>query len=317
MIAAAIDIVSMGEPLYELSRADDGAWRGGFGGDTSNMIVAAARSGARCAYVTAVGDDTFGQEFLQLWRREGVDVSGVRVGGEAHTGVYFITYDGAGHHFSYLRAGSAASRLRPDQLPVELIGSARALHLSGISLAISTSAADACFVAMRAAKAAGRLVQVDTNLRSRLWPLDRARATIHAAVALADICRPGLDDARELTGLRSPDAIVEAYLGMGPRIVALTLGAEGALIATRDRREHLLPQPCRFVDATGAGDAFDGAFLAEYLRTGDPFHAGRYANAAAALSTQGHGAVGPLPTRADIEQSLAARDGAGTTGARA
>ena len=151
------------------------------------------------------------------------------------------------------------------------------------------------------------MVQFDTNLRLRLWPLDRARAVIHAAVALSDICRPGLDDAQHLTGLQDADAIADAYLKMGPRIVALTLGADGVLIATPNRRERLAPLSCTPVDATGAGDAFDGAFLAEYLRTGDAFLAGRFANAAAALSTEGYGAVNPLPRRADIEQAMAER----------
>jgi 2-dehydro-3-deoxygluconokinase len=308
MTHAGIDIVSLGEPLYELSRAADGAtWRSGFGGDTSNMAVAAARTGARTAYLTAVGDDAFGREFLELWRREGIDTSGVQVRNDAHTGVYFITYDGAGHHFSYLRAGSAASRMGPADLPLDLVRSAKALHVSGISLAISAPAADACFAAIHAARDTGRLVQIDTNLRLRLWALDRARAVIHAAVALADICRPGLDDARQLTGLKDADAIADAYLAMGPKIVALTLGADGALIATPGRRERLAPHPCKPIDATAAGDAFDGAFLAEVLRTGDPFRAGRFANAAAALSTEGYGAVGPMPRRADVERALAER----------
>jgi 2-dehydro-3-deoxygluconokinase len=151
------------------------------------------------------------------------------------------------------------------------------------------------------------LVQIDTNLRLRLWPLDRARAVIHAAVGLADICRPGLDDARQLTGLDDADAIADVYLGIGVGVVALTLGADGALIATADHRQRLAPVRCKPVDATAAGDAFDGAFLAEYLRTKDPFQAGRFANAAAALSTEGHGAVGPLARRADIEMALRER----------
>lgn len=298
----------MGEPLYELSRAPDGqSWRSGYGGDTSNMAIAAARSGARVAYVTGVGEDAFGCEFLDLWHREGVDTRGVAVRRDGHTGVYFITYDGKGHHFSYLRAGSAASRMTPEDLPLDLIRSAKALHVSGISLAISDNACDACFAAIRGAREANVLVQVDTNLRLRLWPLDRARAVIHAATALADICRPGLDDARQLTGLDDADAIADVYLGLGAAVVALTLGEEGALIATPERRERVGAMRCKPVDATGAGDAFDGAFLDEYLRTRDPFRAGRYANAAAALSTEGYGAVAPLPRRADIERALAER----------
>jgi 2-dehydro-3-deoxygluconokinase len=203
-----------------------------------------------------------------------------------------------------MRAGSAASRMTVEDVPADLIKGARVLHASGISQAISSSAADAVFSAMRIARGAGVLVSYDTNLRLRLWPLDRARAVIHAAAGLTDILRPGIDDARQLTGLTDADKIVDFYLALGPKIVALTLGEEGAIVATKEKRERLEPRKVRVVDATGAGDMFDGAFLAEYLRTGDPFAAGRYANVAAALSTQGYGAVSPMPRRAEVEATM-------------
>ena len=139
-------------------------------------------------------------------------------------GVYFISYGPDGHAFSYYRAGSAASLVTAAEVPADLVASARVLHASGISQAISPSACDAVFHAIRLAKQAGALVSYDTNLRLALWPLDRARAVIHAAVALADIVRPGLDDARQLTGRETPDAICDHYLGFGVEIVALTLG---------------------------------------------------------------------------------------------
>ena len=93
--------------------------------------------------------------------------------------------------------------------------------------------------------------------------LDRARAVIHSAASFTDILRPGIDDATELTGLSDPDEIVDFYLRLGPKIVALTLGDQGALVATKERREWMAPMKVRLVDATGAGDMFDGAFLAE------------------------------------------------------
>jgi 2-dehydro-3-deoxygluconokinase len=151
------------------------------------------------------------------------------------------------------------------------------------------------------------MVSYDTNLRLRLWPLDRARAVIHAAAGLADILRPSLDDARQLTGLDDADKIADFYLSVGPKIVAMTLGAEGALIAARDKRERIAPSAAKLVDATGAGDMFTGAFLAEYLRTGDAFAAGSYANVAAALSTEGYGAVAPMPKRAAVEAAMSGR----------
>ena len=299
------DIVSIGEPLYELSQArGETVFRPGYGGDTSNCAIAAARQGASVAYVTAIGGDQFGDAFMKLWAEEGVDTSGVKRSPVAHTGLYFITHGPEGHVFSYMRAGSAASRMTADDVPVDLIKGAKVLHASGISQAISSSAADAVFSAMRVARSAGVTVSYDTNLRLRLWPLDRARAVIHAAAGLTDILRPGIDDARQLTGLADPDHIVDFYLSIGPKVVALTLGEEGAIVATKERRIHMKARKAKLVDATGAGDMFDGAFLAEYLRTGDPFDAGRYANVAAALSTEGYGAVAPMPRRAAVEAAM-------------
>ena len=299
------DIVAIGEPLFELNQGrGESVFRQGHGGDSSNCAIAAARQGASVGYVTAIGGDQFGESFLKLWAEEGVDTSAVKRSGTAHTGLYFVTHGPDGHVFSYMRAGSAASRMTADDIPAEMIRDARVLHASGISQAISSNAADAVFAAMRIARGAGVTVSYDTNLRLRLWPLDRARAVIHAAAGLVDILRPGLDDAIHLTGLADPDRIVDFYLGLGPKIVARTLGSDGALIATEDRRERLAPYPAKLVDATGAGDTFDGAFLAEYLRTGDPFAAGMYANVAAALSTTGYGAVSPIPRRDAVLAAL-------------
>jgi 2-dehydro-3-deoxygluconokinase len=299
-------IVAIGEPLYELNQPRGSQqFIPGFGGDTSNAMVAAARSGADAGYFTAIGADSFGQALVELWRREGVDASRVVINTAAHTGLYFITHGPNGHEFSYLRAGSAASRISEADIPADYIGAARILHLSGISQAISSSAADAVFAAIDIAKAAGVLVAYDANLRLKLWPLTRARAVIHEAMSRADIALPGLEDARALTGLEKPDAIVDFYLRLGAKIVALTLGREGALVATGAHREGIASIAVEAVDATGAGDVFDGAFLAEYLGAGDPFAAGRFAVVAAALSTRGYGAIAPMPRRSETLAALA------------
>jgi 2-dehydro-3-deoxygluconokinase len=298
------DIICLGEPLLEFNQQPDGRYLPGHGGDTSNCAVAAARQGASVGYITRLGDDAFGKSFLDLWQNEQIDTSAVEIDPDAHTGIYFVTHDETGHHFSYFREGSAASRLAPDTLPIKAITSAKILHVSGISQAISDTAADAVFTAIRAAKQAGVLVSYDTNLRLKLWPLDRARAVTHTAMAECDIALPGLEDAQQLTGLDDPDAIADFYLELGAKIVALTLGAQGTLVATAEERRRIVGQQVSPVDATAAGDTFDGAFLAEYLTTRDPFAAAAYANAAAALSTQGYGAVAPMPTRRAVREFL-------------
>jgi 2-dehydro-3-deoxygluconokinase len=302
------DIVAIGEPLGEFNqtKAGDPHYLFGHGGDTSNAIIAAARSGASTGYISAVGDDSFGRSFIDLWKREGVDVTGVKRDTAAHTGIYFISHGPDGHEFSYMRAGSAAACMTTGDLPTGLIKKAKVLHVSGISQAISASAADMVFDAINLARASGITVSYDTNLRPRLWPLARAQAVTNAAMALSDIALPGLDDARQLTGLQDRDAIADFYLSRGSRIVAMTLGKEGALVATHQERRIVPSITVDAIDATGAGDCFDGAFLAEWVRTSDPFAAAAYATVAAALSTTGYGAVAPLPLRADVLAAMTA-----------
>jgi 2-dehydro-3-deoxygluconokinase len=88
----------------------------------------------------------------------------------------------------------------------------------------------------------------------------------------------------------------------------LKLGSDGCLASDGNRREHLPGAQVDAIDATGAGDCFDGAFIARVVAGDDVFAAARYANAAAALATTGYGAVAPLPRREDVERLLAARD---------
>jgi 2-dehydro-3-deoxygluconokinase len=305
---SAVDILALGEPMVEFNQTGEGEgrlYRQGFGGDTSNFAISAARQGASVGYVSAVGDDVYGRMLRALWLREGVDQTHVATDASAYTAIYFVTHDEAGHHFSFFRSGSAASRMTPDALPRESIARAKLLHLSGISLAISTSACDACFAAIDTAREAGVRVSFDTNLRLKLWPIARARAVMTEAIRHSDICLPSHDDVAAITGLTDPDALLDHCLALGAKVVALKLGAQGAIVADAQRRIRIAPHPCQPVDATGAGDAFGGAFVARLVAGDDIESAGRYAAAVAALSTEGWGAVEPIPTAARVRAALA------------
>ncbi|MFO1305575.1 MAG: sugar kinase [Burkholderiales bacterium] len=302
------DIVALGEPLVEFNqaRADDpSAYLQGFGGDTSNMAIAAARLGARVGYVTRLGNDAFGRMFADLWAREGVDASGVALDAEAPTGVYFVTHGPAGHEFSYLRAGSAASRMRPDQLPEAVLASARLVHASGISQAISASACDTVFAAFESARERGAIVSYDPNVRRKLWPLARARAVVMATIAMCTWCLPSEDDATILFPDAPPDAVIDALHRAGARGVVLKRGSKGCIVSDGSRREQIDARRVQSVDATGAGDCFDGAFASRLIAGDDAFAAARYANVAAALATTGFGAVAPLPRASDVERAMA------------
>ncbi|CAG4887858.1 sugar kinase [Paraburkholderia gardini] len=307
MTSAFPGILALGEAMVEFNQSskDQPAYLQGFGGDTSNFCIAASRQGARTGFVSAVGDDHFGRLLIDLWNTENVDTSMVRVDAGAPTGVYFVSHGPNGHQFDYLRAGSAASRYAPRDLPLDAIAAAKVIHLSGISLAISVSACDAAFAAIDHARASGVAVSFDTNLRLKLWPLARARAVMLEAIRQTDICLPSWDDVTELTGLTGRDEIVDFLLAQGPRVIALKLGKEGSYVATPDERRVVPGCVVKAVDATGAGDCYGGAFIARIVAGDDPFEAARYANAAAALSTQGFGAVAPIPERQAVEALLA------------
>ena len=184
------DLLCMGEPMLELNQrrrqpnspGGEVLYLQGHGGDTSNAAIAAARNGAGVGYVTAVGRDAPGDSFLALWAREGVDSSTVARSESAPTGLYVVSHGEDGHRFTYYRAGSAASRMEPADVPEDAIRGARMLHVSGVSQAISSSACDAVFRAIEVAKAAGVGVSYDTNLRLSLWPKARATAVIHEPV---------------------------------------------------------------------------------------------------------------------------------------
>lgn len=303
-------LACLGEPLLELNGRGSGgggprAYAEAHGGDASNVAVAAARQGARTAFLSAVGGDLAGRSFLDLWAGEGIDASAVRTDPERPTGVYFVAHDAAGHHFTYLRRGSAASAYRLDDAAKRILRDTRFLFASGISLGISEQAADTVLEAFALAKGAGARIAFDTNYRPKLWPPPRAAALIRHAMTQADIAFPGLEDVAALWNLADPDAIADFCLDLGPKLVVLKMGSAGALLATRESRTPLTPFPCRPLDATGAGDTFCGSFLALLAQGASPEQAGRYAACAAALATMAYGAVPPIPRRAAVEAALA------------
>ncbi len=287
-------ILCLGEPLVEFNHLGGTDWRQGFGGDVSNAAVAAARQGASVGLISRVGRDAIGAMLIELWDREGMHTEHVAQDEAAPTGLYFVTHGAEGHAFAYRRAGSAASRMTPQTLPA-LPDGLRVLHYSGITQAISESARATAEAAVAAARAAGALISYDPNLRLALWPLSVARPAILSALRGCDIALPGFDDARTLLEIDDPEAIVRAILADGPKIVALTMGRDGVLLGTPGSLQHIPTPTVQAVDATGAGDCFDGAFLARTIAGDAPWTAARYAAHAAALSTTGYGAVDPIP----------------------
>ena len=303
------DLTALGEAMIEFNQTQSGqqGYVQGFGGDTSNAVIAAARAGARTAYLTRLGADAYGESLRDLWAREYVNSDAIDTDPVAPTGIYYVTHGRLGHEFSYKRAGSAATKMTPEWLaglPAQIVRKSRWMHVSGISLAISGQACETSFAAMKLARASNTLVSFDSNLRLKLWSLEEASRTIVEAIVLCDLFLPSLEDMISLTGLTDPDSIVDWSHAKGARLVVLKMGAAGALVSDSLRRERIPGHVVHTVDATGAGDCFCGNLLARLAMNDDLFAATRYANCAASLAVQGWGAVASLPDPSAVHVAL-------------
>jgi len=298
------EIVSIGEPMVEFCATSQGRlsqvplFKRGWGGDTSNFAVAVARLGGRVGYLCRLGDDEFGRSFLELWKQEGVDASRVIVEKGAFTGVYFISLmEGGKHDFTYYRKDSAASHFCPEDLDESYVKGAKILHSSGISLAVSQSLREAVFKAVDLCKASGGLFSFDPNVRLRLWPIGTARAILEYAFRQADIILSSIEDMELLYGIRDPEVAGKKLMDMGANTIVIKLGAQGCFVKTRSDSFFSPGFKVDVVDTTGAGDAFDGAFLVGHMEGWDLRRTTAFANAAGALTTTGFGAVAPIPRR--------------------
>jgi 2-dehydro-3-deoxygluconokinase len=306
------EIISIGEPLVELladdarSLADVARFRRGWGGDALNFVVAAARLGANAGLLTVVGEDEFGRALVDFCQAEGIDTSRIRREPDGFTGLYLISFSPDGEHaFTYYRSNSAASHLSPEDVHETYVRTARIVHLSGITQAISDSASAAADRAIDIAREAGVAVSYDANLRPKLRRVDDLRQTFLRTVARADIVFLSEVDAALIYGHSSPRTVTSAVIEAGVRVAVLKAGTRGAFVSAMDGTNGAVEAfGIERRDSTGAGDAFAAAFLVEWRAGADLIHAARFGNAVGALVAQGGGAVAAIPTREEVNRFL-------------
>ncbi|MEP6480835.1 MAG: sugar kinase [Rhodoglobus sp.] len=238
----------------------------GIGGAESNVAIGLARLGASATWIGRVGADSLGDRVLRELRGEGLDVRAI-VDPGAPTGFMLKEHRTAdATRVLYYRAASAGSRLAPADLVDADIASAALLHVTGITPALSSSAAAATTAAIDQAVAAGVPVSFDVNHRSSLWG-DRDASAVYRAIAeRSTMVFAGEDEAR----LLAPSAttaleLARGVAALGPAEVIIKLGAQGALALVDGSEYRQAAVPIRPVDTVGAGDAFVAGYLAEYL----------------------------------------------------
>ncbi len=305
------EILSLGEPMWEMCAipGEPGKYTLGYGGDTANFCIAAARQGASVGYITRVGDDPFGEALRAMWKLEGIDCSQVTIDDHACTGGYFVHHGPTGHTFSYARTGSAASKLAIGDIDMDAVADAQFVHASGITQAISASARAATLAMFQQARKMGVTTAFDGNYRLRLWTVSEAQAALAETLPLIDYFFPSFEDAVALSGSTDHDEILRWAHRLGAQVVVLKLGAEGVKISQGEGADvmHLASFPVDTVDATGAGDCFAGAVVARMAMGDLMLDAVRYANAAAALTTTQFGAIAAIPRRDVVKAFLLSR----------
>jgi 2-dehydro-3-deoxygluconokinase len=298
-------------------------WSRTVAGAEGNVAVGLARLGVDVGFIGRVGDDGLGTAVRRRLRGEGVDVGHLHVDGEAPTGVMFRELRDLGPaEVVYWRRGSAGSRLSADDVREAdaLFGDCRWLHVTGITPALSVSAAEAVDAAIDRARTAGATISLDVNVRRRLWSEAEAGSVLGALAARCDVILGSVEEVALVGGEvdsldagydADPIAAADALLALGPRCVVVKLGADGALARIRggegDLETVLAPAlgAVSVVDPVGAGDAFTAGFIAASLEGATPDEALRVANACGASAVATFGDLAGLPTRRELERLLA------------
>lgn len=268
-MSRCIDVVTIGESMVLFQSLQDGPlpyaplFTKSIAGAESNVAVGLTRLGRRVRWISRIGTDPFGRMIESTLAGEGVDISHVIRDDSAPTAIYFKEIPGVGDpNVYYYRKGSAASRFVPEEVKPEWFEGAGHLHVTGITPALGPATADTVAAAMRLARERGLTVSFDPNLRRKLWDEEAARQTLLSLIPLCDLFLPGIEESEFLLGEPDIDRAGRAFLAMGPQVVIIKRGAEGAVGYTHTTRmEAPAMTVARIVDTVGAGDAFAAGVL--------------------------------------------------------
>jgi 2-dehydro-3-deoxygluconokinase len=271
-------------------------------GAESNVAIGLSRLGHSVRWLGLIGDDEPGALILRTLRSEAVDVSAARVDSRGTTGL-LITEPRTAEmtRVMYYRAGSAASHLEPSDVIPALDHPPKVLHVTGITCALGPAPRAAVAEAIAAAAAAGVVVSLDVNYRSRLWSRELAASTLIALVPHVDVLVASEDELGLVApGSTDEDAQVSALLGTGVSEVVITRGAAGATVYTADGKISSPARPVRVVDVIGAGDAFVAGYLSARVDGLDVSERLGRATATAAFVVACTGDWEGLPSRAEL-----------------
>lgn len=305
-----VDVVALGEPLIQFNSFTLGPLRfvnyfeKHIAGSELNFCIAVIRNHLSCGLIARVGNDEFGKNIIEYSRSQGVDVSQIKID-DSFTGIYFVQ---RGYpiplksELIYYRKGSAGSKLSPEDVNEDYVRTAKLVHSTGITLAISESAKDAVFKAFELAKKRS----FDTNIRPKLWTPEKARETILKLLGKYDVevLITDPDDTKILLGVTDPDEAYRKYKELGVKTLLYKLGAKGAVVFKDNLKVFKEAYKVPVEDPTGAGDAMAGTFISLYLQGKDLEYALHHGIVASTLVVMVRGDNEMTPTTEDAERFL-------------
>jgi len=304
-----VDVIAIGELLIDMIADTPGlplekqiTFKRFAGGAPANFAVGIKCLGLTSGVISKVGNDFFGRFLLEALKKEQVDISQIKVTNEYKTALAFVGLDeNRNPSFSFYRSPCADIMLTQEEISEEYIKSAKLLMCGTVSMA-DEPARSAIFKAINYAKKHGLQVACDPNLRHDLWHFKDPKEHIFRILKDTDIFLPSTSEAEFITGEKGEKAF-ETILDLGPSVLAITHGAEGSTILTKDEEFFAPSYKVDVVDTTGAGDAF-AAGLITGLLTNMPLEKILYfANAVSAVKITRKGAMN-IPTRKEVENFM-------------
>lgn len=307
------EIVTMGEALIDLTQtAEDTAHIRHYaafpGGAPANVAVAAARLGAKTAFIGKVGQDAFGASIRETLRKNAVDVTGLYATEQFLTTLAVVSVDSTGERsFAFYRTLGADTQLTQEEAVEALLAYAEQptfLHLGSVSLT-TEPARGATLALARQARDMGILLSYDPNYRPSLW-LDEETALVRMKepLSLCHILKVAEEELNLLTGYSDLEmgtlALWQTY---GIPLIVVTMGAGGSFYRLGNSTGQVAAQPVSVVDTNGAGDTFLGALLSRLVLSGGLERLTKvqleadlaFANQAAALTCTRSGAIPAMP----------------------